>query len=281
MTNLPDKPEDSNPGGLPVRLSNRDFELVIRRAAELQARDSEGPGGDGVDEQEVLRIGRELGLSSQHLHRALAEVHGSEISESGVMTRAFGPDSIRVGRAIRGDATQFAPVLENHLVNREYLSVLRRHPDRIVFTRSAGATATVGRAMSKAFNRMPPLDVSNLETTVRQIDEDYTYVSLATTLGAQRTGTAITSIGGGLCGGGTAAAFLGIAVAPVAALGGVPILLAAYYGGRHYYSNALDQARVKMESLLDRLEHGDLTRSKTQPPGFMGLGKPFKPGQER
>ena len=55
-------------------------------------------------------------------------------------------------------------------------------------------TAAVGRAMSKAFNRTPPLVVSNLETTVRRIEDDYAYVGLSTALSGQRVGTAITSL---------------------------------------------------------------------------------------
>lgn len=273
MTNLPDKPRVPADGGLPARLTNRDFELVIRRAAELQARDAEDPSGDGVDTAEVLRIGKELGLSDQHMHRALAEVQGSESGEAGMMTSVYGPSSIRIGRVMRGNAQALSSVLENHLVTREYLTVLRRMPDRTLFTPSAGATAAVGRAMSRAFNRRPPLDFSNLELTARKIEDDYAYVSLGTTLGPQRTGTAVASIAGGVSGGGLLAAFLGIAVAPVAAVGGVPILLAALYGGKLYYSNALEQAHVQLESLLDRLEHGDLT-PRTQPSGFMGFGRP-------
>jgi hypothetical protein len=272
VTNLPEKSTGASGGNLPARLTNRDFELVIRRAAELQARDAEGSDGDGIDEVEVLRIGRELGLSTQHLHRALAEVQGSGPPEAGAMTWMFGPSAISVGRTVRGDAAQVAKVLESYLVGREYLSVLRRLPDRVLYTRAAGATAAVGRAMSKAFNRRPPLVISNLETTVRRIEDDFAYVGLTTTLSGQRVGTAITSLGGGLWGGGALAAFLGIAVAPVAALAGIPILLGAAYGGHVYYEGVVERIQTQLESLLDRLEHGELI---PQPqPGFMGMGKP-------
>lgn len=271
MTTLPEKSPGAG-GNLPARLTNRDFELVIRRAAELQARDAEGADGDGIDETEVLRIGRELGLSTQHLHRALAEVQGTGVSEGGLLAWMFGPSVISVGRTVEGDAAQVAKVLENYLVGREYLSVLRRLPDRVVYTRAAGATAAVGRAMSKAFNRTPPLVVSNLETVVRRIEDRYAYVGLATALSGHRVGTALTSLGGGLSGGGAIAAFLGIAVAPLAALGGIPILLGAAYGGHLYYGSVVQRIQTQMESLLDRLEHGDLV---PQPqPGFMGMGRP-------
>ena len=271
MSNLPEKPGGTPGEGPPARLTNRDFELVIRRAAELQARAVEDPTGDGVETAEVIRIGKELGLTDQYLHRALAEVQGSEAEETGVMARAYGPSAIRVGRVIRGQPQKLSSELESYLINREYLTVLRRLPDRILFTRSAGATAAVGRAMSRAFSRRPPLDFQNLELSARGIEDDFAYISLVTSVGTQRTGAALTSIGGGLSGGAMVAAFLGIAITPLAALGGVPILLGSIYGGKLYYSNAMAQARTQLESLLDRLEHGDL-ESKAPPSSFMGFG---------
>ena len=266
--NLPERPPGNGGANLPARLTSRDFELVIRRAAELQARDAEGGDSDGIEEVEALRIGRELGLSSHHLHRALAEVQGAGRPEGGAMSWMFGPASVSVGRTVQGDAAHVARTLENYLVGREYLSVLRRLPDRVLYTRAAGAPAAVGRAMSKAFNRTPPLVVSNLDTTVRRIEDDYSYVGLATTLSGHRVGTALTSIGGGLWGGGALAAFLGIAVAPLAALGGIPILLGAAYGGHVYYDSVVGRIQTQLESLLDRLEHGELV-ARPQP-GFMG-----------
>ena len=272
MTELPEKA--GRPANLPEpRLSNRDFELVIRRAAELQARDAEGADADGIAEGEVLRIGRELGLSTQHLHRALAEVKGVGETESGVMTRLFGPAEIRVGRTVPGDAAGIAQVLEQYLVNREYLSVLRRFPDRVVLTRAGGATAAVGRAMSRAFNRTPPLSISTLETTVRPLEEGYAFVSLGTSLSGKRSATAAASILGGGSGAALAAAVLGIAIAPPAALLALPILGVSMYGGHAYYENAVERVQVQLESLLDRLEHGEL--KPPSGPLFTSRGKPY------
>ena len=73
------EPEQGREGGgetLPQRhLSTEQFELVIRRAAELQASAAEA-GGEEMSEGEIVRIGRELGLSGRYLQQALAEVRG-------------------------------------------------------------------------------------------------------------------------------------------------------------------------------------------------------------
>jgi hypothetical protein len=255
VTNLPDRP-----GGAPPerRLSNRDFELVIRRAAELQAREAEGPDSDGVTEGELLRIGRELGLSTQYLHRALAEVSGSSVDESGVLTQLFGPVTVRAGRTVRGEAGDVGRLLERYLVEREYLAVLRRFPDRVLLTRATGVAAVMGRAASQIFSRSPLLRVNNLEMAVHDLEEGFTYVNLGTSMQQQRTATAASSLLGGGTSAGLAGAVLGIAIAPPAALVALPILAGAVYGGHIYYEGVLRAVQLQLESLLDRLEHGEL-----------------------
>lgn len=272
MNRVPEKPVPSS--DLPEkRISNRDFEMVIRRAAELQARESEGPDSDGIEEAEVLRIGRELGLSTQHLHRALVEIKGSDEAESRLFARLFGPAHVRVGRTIQGDAREIAAILESYLVAREYMAVLRRLPDRVLFTRATGASAAVGRAMSKAFNRTPLLPVVNLEISIQRLEEGFSYVSVATSLKGQRTATAATSIVGGGSGTAIGAATLGIAIAPPAALLALPFLVASVFGGHTYYAGAVRRVQVQLESMLDRLEHGELARSAG--PRFTPKGRSY------
>jgi hypothetical protein len=257
VTDLPDR---LPPSGLPAerRLSNRDFELVIRRAAELQARDPSEAGGDGVSESELIRIGRELGLSTQHLNQALAEVSGARPAETGLFVRVFGPGVVSASRTVPGEAAGVSRLLERYLVEREYLAVLRRFPDRIILTRAAGVAATFGRAMTSVFSRSRALDVNNLEVVVHPLEDGFAYVTVATMLTRERNAAAAGSILGG---GGTAAftgAVLSIAVAPPAALLALPLLGGAIYAGHRYYDGVLQKVQVQLESLLDRLEHGEL-----------------------
>lgn len=260
MSDLPDRVRDKPPN-VERRLTNRDFELVIRRAAELQAKEAEGPDADGIEEGEVLRIGRELGLSTQHLHRALVEVSGDRTIESGFFTRVFGPANVRAGRTVRGSPGELAALLEKHLVDREYLVVLRRLPDRVLYTRAQGVAAALGRATSQMVNRSPLLAVSNLEVAVHPLEEGFSFVNLATSLAKDRNATAAGSLLGGGTGTAFAAATLGIAIAPPAALLALPILGGSMYGGKVYYRNLVTKVQVQMESLLDRVEHGELTKT--------------------
>jgi hypothetical protein len=256
VTKLPDRP--TPPSHPERRLSNRDFELVIRRAAELQAREAEDVGGAGMTEDEIMRIGRELGLSTQHLHRALAEVGSDIVRESGLFVRLFGPANVRANRAVAGEVEDIARLLERYLVEREFLTVLRRFPDRVLYTRATGFAAAMGRATSHILSRSPLLKVGNLEVGVRPLDEGYAYVTLAASLGTQRTAAAASAFVGGGTGAAIAGAALGIAIAPPAALLALPVLGGALYGGHVYYEGVLRAVQVQLESLLDRLEHGEL-----------------------
>lgn len=256
VSNLPEKPDQPQSERT---LSSRDFEMVIRRAAELQAREAdESGGGDAMSSAEVLRIGRELGLSTRHLHQAMAEVGDSGTRESGLLSRLFGPVQVRVGRTVPGSPSDVSRLLEAYLIEREYLSVLRRLPDRVLLTRASGVIAAVGRVTSRIHSRSRPLSLSNLEMSVRALEDGYSYVTLASSLGGQRTGTAVASIVGGGWGAGALAAFLGIAIAPPVALAALPVFGGALYGGHRYYETVVHDVEQQLESLLDRLQHGEL-----------------------
>ncbi len=56
-------------------MSSAQLERVIQRAAELQTARESVP--DRLNDAEVMRIGEEVGLESQHVHRALIELPGS------------------------------------------------------------------------------------------------------------------------------------------------------------------------------------------------------------
>jgi hypothetical protein len=261
VTDLPDRPRRGPTP--PQRLSNEQFEMVIRRAAELQARSAEEAGADGVSEEDALRIGRELGLSGAALGRALAEVRGGAVEEQGLMVGLMGPARFSASRAVPGESSAIARALESYLVDHQYLMVQRRLQDRTIFVRATGAMAGIQRATSEVFGKTPLLKVKNLEVSVRTLEPGSSFVTLATDLSGERTGHAVGGavMGGGF--GGTSALVLGIAVAPAAALIAVPIAAAFAYGWRYGYQSEARKVSVQLESLLDRLEHGELPRRRS------------------
>jgi hypothetical protein len=256
VTNLPEKPKGSPPPS--ARLTNEQFEMVIRRAVELQARSADETGAEGVTEEEALRIGRELGLSRTYVGQALAEVQSGAVPEEGLAARIMGGSRHSASRVVTGEAPQVAMALEKYLVEREYLVVQRRYRDRTAFVRASGVVAAVARTTTGIFRRSPLLEVESLDVSVRALEPGYVAVLLATDLKGERTGYLLggSALGGVM--GGVGAVTLGIAVAPAAALIGLPILAAGIGGMRYAYRESVKKVQVQLESLLDRLEHGEL-----------------------
>lgn len=264
MNHLPDRPRDDGEK-LPARqLSNEQFEMVIRRAAELQARSSEDPGAEAMAEEEVLKIGRELGLSHRNLAQALAEVRGARQEQSGFLTRTLGDALVACSREVPGSAAEVGQLLERYLVEHEYMVVLRRLPSRTVFVKARGVMAVIGQSTSQLFNKSPPLGLDNVEVSVQPLEERRSFASISSDLSRRRTGYAA----GGAVAGGTATGVgslaLAIAIAPPAALLALPALGVAAYLTREAYSANARSVRVRLENLLDRLEHGELPRQTSR-----------------
>ena len=247
------------------------MEAVIRRAVELQARTGDG-ADDGIAEAEVLRIGGELGLDPGHLQRALAEVRGRVPHERGVVSAVMGPALVRAARTVRRPAASVGMLLEDYLVRSEYMVVQRRFPDRTRYLRGSGAAAMFGRATRK-FGGYPALDLHQLDVAVAAVDDSSAFVELSVEMKAMRTGLAA----GGMLGGGGAAA--GIAAAVLAtpiidplALVGLPVFGGMMWGMRAIFGAASRSTSDKLESLLDRLEHGELGPAKAPESGGFGFG---------
>jgi hypothetical protein len=261
MTSLPDRPNEPMGENLPARrLTATEVELVLRRAVELQARESDArlSAAEGMSEGELIRIGEELGLSPRHIQQALAETSAEPQSGEGFFGRSFGPGTVKVSRLIRRSADDARADLDSYFRERECMVVHRRFPDRIVYTQGSGVSTVLQKAAAQMGGKYKLLDVRAVEIGVQEVDERSCYVALAVDLRGPRAGFAAGGLVTGGGGGAAAAAFLGIAVAPPAALLGLPILAASYWGARALYQQSLGRMRGQLESLLDRLEHREL-----------------------
>jgi len=242
------------------RLSATEVEAVIRRAVELQAHEGEDLASayEGTPEAELTRIGQEIGLSPRHIQQALAETSTAPVAMDGVLDHRFGPAAVRTSRLLRVPASRAREQLDRYARNQEWMVVHRRFNDRVVYTRATGFAAEVQRGLSGLSQKYPRLDVPELDIGVREIDEASCYVALRCDLRGLRAGWlggAAATGGGGV----VVATVLGIAIAPPFALIGAPFLVAGAWGCRAGYRRDADRKRQQMESLLDRLEHDELT----------------------
>jgi hypothetical protein len=247
-------------------LTPQQMEAVIRRASELQAGASER-ADEGMSASEVVRIAREIGLAPEHVQRALAEVAGKEAPPEGLPGTLFGIAHAAASRTIRGNADEVSSHLEQYLTEREWLMPVRRFPDHTRYERSRGVD--LARALSRAREafggeRQPLVgagfqlrDARSLDVAVQQLEPGFSHVSLAVDLSNYRAGLVAggAAVGGG--GGAVVAAMLGIAIAPPAAILGLPVLAAAWWGMRAIQNHMIGRAQLHLEALLDAMERGE------------------------
>jgi hypothetical protein len=121
----------------------RDFEQVIRRAAELSLSDTDPD--DNLSEDEVLRIAKELGLPAHHVRQALFELPDLKVRPQWY-DRYFGPAVFSVNRVVPTRKEQALRRVEDYLVTREYLQIVRRKGDTIAFVPADDTISSLARA---------------------------------------------------------------------------------------------------------------------------------------
>jgi hypothetical protein len=266
VNNLPDRPRQD--GELPERrITPQQFEQVIRRAAELQARGLESPDSEAMSEAEVLRIGREIGISPVHVRRALAE---SVVGDQGPATlgeRVFGPAWVSASRAVPGDADAVLANLDEYLVRRERLAPVRRFAGRTIYEKARGMDlARILKLAQETLNASGQPMVGAgfklrkaraLEVQARPLEDGYSYLTLAVDLGNHRATTASVGALGGSGLGVAVGAVLGIAVDPLAVVLGAPVLAGGLLGSRSLHVRVAARVQMHLEALLDCVERGE------------------------
>lgn len=273
MSQLPDVPRNRDILPEP-RLTPEQFEQVIRRASELQSRRADDAAGEGITHAELIRIGREVGLSPQHIQQALAETMEPRPAAASLPERVFGVGAVAASRVVPGDPVSVQAHVEAYLLQREWLAVLRRFPDRTVYQRAAGLqiARAVDLARSALLGGDPAVgagfklrNTRRVEVAARPLEDGFTYVTLRADLRNYRTGFATAGVvgGGGIAGG--IAATLAVAIDPAAALVGIPALGASMWGFRAMHGHVAEHAQTHLEALLDCLERGEpLVRARAQ-----------------
>lgn len=172
-------------------LTRRELEAVIKRASELATTDPEG-GEGALDEGELFRITREVGLPDSHVRRALSELRTAEDPE-GVVARWSGSVTIRVSRVVGGDRERLRAITDEFLVAGYLLQPVRQGSDVLLYRPTVdwiSNFARAGASMSK----------SVCWAAAKEVDGETTLVELAVDPGirADYTGGAI--FGGAWCG---------------------------------------------------------------------------------
>jgi len=249
------------------RVTRRDFEVIIRRAAELAAGEPEG-ADDTLEEEEVIRIATEIGLPARHVRQALFEL--PEIAEHSTRGDYFGDAVLTATRIVPGRAPDVLRRIEDYLSTREYLQVVRRRTDRAFLMPAEDAISNLARGLLRPSKRFYLARARRVIVSARPLDEKNAHIQIALDLSEQRTH----AVRGGWIGGSLGGLALGTAGAVAIALADLPsavsvageiivfatafagTVAAALAGTRAAFRSKLAGARFELEGLLDRAEHG-------------------------
>jgi hypothetical protein len=244
----------------PPKIDRAALERIIQRAAELQA--GEVDTGDGLNEQEVLKLGGEVGIPGRFLRQALYEetTRGGVERAHGFLARWIGPKLVGASRVVPGEKTAVEPALEQWMSESEAMTVKRRLPDRTLWEPQKGLLAQMKRGLGmggKSYHLARAVEVSD---SVTPLEQGYCHVALSAdvsnTRGAVIAGV-IAVAGTGALASAIALAALPIAI-PLLALvpGALGVGLAA--GLPRAHRRQAERVQLALEQILDGLERGEI-----------------------
>jgi hypothetical protein len=257
---------DSTPPRPPARrLDRASLERVLARASELQVGSGETP--DEFTEEQLLDLGKEVGLSPQHLRQALAEERTRSIvpdDETGLAASLFGPSRVRADRTVPGNAADVLGAIDVWMQRTELLIVKRHHADRIVWEPRHDFLVGLKRALKVGGRDYALSQAFEASATVVQVDDARVHVGLDADFRTKRRGAAGQVYGTTAIGAAATGALMVMGVMTAVAV--VPVVLlpiAGVAGARALQGHVVTRAQLALEQLLDRLERGELSRRST------------------
>ncbi len=241
------------------------LERIIARAAVLQNASGEGHERR-LTPEEIVSIGEEVGLSPEHVRRALAEWRADSLAppepeDDPFAARLVGPAHVRVRRIIAGEAGAVHRRFERHLRETELMRPIRQRADESLWEASEGLATSLKRGLSWAFGedgRSYELsELKSLGIVTAEAGEDSTMVTLTADLSEERddtlSGWAWTLFG---------MAAVGLAFVIIAGSWWAWLLLLGAVGGAvagpwmmtRGFRNSRRRAALLLEGLLDQLE---------------------------
>jgi hypothetical protein len=245
--------------GTPPPIDRAALERIIQRAAELQTGEREI--GEGLTTDEVLALGREVGIPGRYLQQALLEERARIVQEmpGGFISRTVGPAAIAAQRVVRGERETIEAALVHWLDKNELLSVQRQQPGRITWEPTGGFQAAYRRAVGAAGGTKRPIMLARVDTvscTVLELEPGYCNVALTATARKARaesvSGSAALASAGVV---GTAVLASVGAILPVV-LFPLPLALGLGYIALRRYGPVVARIQLGLERALDHLEHG-------------------------
>jgi hypothetical protein len=262
--------------GEPARIDRTALERIIRRAAELQTAEREIE--DTLTSDELISLGREVGIPVRYLRQALLEER-TRLGTAGtpaILERLAGPAEITAQRVVSLDSERAEQELVHWMEKNELFCIQRQQSGRITWEPLSGFQAAIRRSAAALGAGKRPFMLSRAATvtaSVLPLESGYSHVTLMADARNVRneylaSSTALTGFGAA----GTAAMIALGALLPVALLP-LPIAMGVGYTILRRYRPALARIQLGLERALDSLESG---LGRRRPPlsehaGLLGL----------
>lgn len=261
------------------------LEEVIQRAVELQLADEEAEEAaeTGLTDEEVLRIGRQVGLGPRHLERAIAEVRAAGLRprmpvEDSLLARFLGPGFVRASRFVAGPPGEVEAVVEHELGVNERLRRTGRSGDASRWARADGWKGAARRSDGTSGRHPYELGTAReLEVSVQEADRERSLVTVTADVRNQRTEQLLTRVSALGVSGLVLGGFLLVAGVPWAFLAPVPPLVLSVIGALATvpgYRREREHLERMVEAFLERLDRAvaseldDDRRRRHAPPFF-------------
>jgi hypothetical protein len=224
-----------------------------------------------MTEEQLIELGKEVGLSPEHLRQAIAEeqtrvvVAGADARTSGI----FGPAIASTQRVIVGNQNDVLTRIDKYMQSEEDLRVRRRYAERITWEARRDFLGDLKRGFRVGGRSYALTRADETGATVVPVDASRVLVRLDASFTQSRSRSVIG--GGALAGTGVVGAGGIVTIAAASAGSSMPIALAiagiwAALGGvgvaafAKTYRSSVERAQLALEQALDRLEHGEPTK---------------------
>lgn len=243
------------------------LERIIQRAAELQT--GERDIGEGLTPEEVLALGKDVGIPAGYLQQAMLEERSRiDPQGHGFLDRAVGPAICQAQRVVRGTPEEVEERLLRWIDDNELFTIQRQQPGRISWEPLRGMQVAFRRSAAVLGSAKRPFMLSRARTlnaTITALEPGYCHVSFSADLHSVRG--AFLGGWGALTGAGVAATailavmtpFWWIAVLPV------PVFLGTGVGVLRQYSPITERVQLGLERALDHLERGEVKPTHVLP----------------
>lgn len=171
-------------GNLPARIDRAAIERIIQRATELQTGEREI--SDGMSPDEVVVLGKEVGIPERFLRQAILEEQGRVDlpGPHGFLDRTIGARRVAAQRVVTGGREEVEQRLRTYMETEELFRLQRQQPGRLTWEPLGGIEAAIRRSTA-AFGGRKAYMLAKAEligASVTPLEDGYCHVQLSADL---------------------------------------------------------------------------------------------------